>query len=241
MSEVAFTMMDLEAHAHRDLAYTFLDTYLESSGDYAGVAQLPFYCVYRALVRAKVNLIRTAQPDTPPAERQQAHDEYRHYVGIAAARANSKRGAIIITHGLSGSGKTTLTRPLAAALGAVRIRSDVERKRLHGLAALARQLDVPFAIVNVAATLDAVRARRRRIRSDSRGARSADRELRCAHDGRNALRVHDRSATRGGRACLARPVHKTLPATHPQRGPGVTMSSATGSGRRDPGRAQRPV
>ena len=215
MSEVAFTMMDLEAHAHRDLAYTFLDTYLESSGDYAGVAQLPFYCVYRALVRAKVNLIRTAQPDTPPAERQQAHDEYRHYVGIAAARANSKRGAIIITHGLSGSGKTTLTRPLAATLGAVRVRSDIERKRLHGLGAfalsaaatgagiyagdatvqtyrqllrharsiagagmpvivdatflrleqradfhaLARQLDVPFAIVNVAATHDELRAR----------------------------------------------------------------------------------
>ncbi len=45
---------------------------------------------------------------------------------------------MIITHGLSGAGKTTLTRQLLAALGAIRVRSDVERKRLHGLNALAR-------------------------------------------------------------------------------------------------------
>jgi predicted kinase len=41
-------------------------------------------------------------------------------------------------HGLSGSGKTTVARLMAAELDAVRIRSDVERKRLFGLAATAR-------------------------------------------------------------------------------------------------------
>lgn len=35
--------------------------------------------------------------------------------------------------GLSGSGKSTVAQTLAADLGAVRLRSDVERKRLHGL------------------------------------------------------------------------------------------------------------
>ncbi|MEK7717832.1 MAG: ATP-binding protein, partial [Pseudomonadota bacterium] len=43
-----------------------------------------------------------------------------------------------ITHGLSGSGKTWLSQQLLESLGAIRLRSDVERKRLHGLAPHAR-------------------------------------------------------------------------------------------------------
>jgi len=42
-----------------------------------------------------------------------------------------------ITHGLSGSGKTTVTRTLMQTPGAIRLRSDVERKRLAGLDAMA--------------------------------------------------------------------------------------------------------
>ncbi|MCE9639634.1 MAG: phosphotransferase, partial [Betaproteobacteria bacterium] len=58
MNEVAFLMMDLDAHGRRDLAFTFVNAYLETSGDYAGVRLLPFYFVYRAVVRAKINLMR---------------------------------------------------------------------------------------------------------------------------------------------------------------------------------------
>ncbi len=138
MSEVAFLVMDLEAHGRRDLAFTFAGTYLETSGDYAGARLLPFYVVYRAVVRAKVNLIRATQPGITPAQRQRALAGYQRYITLAAAYTRGSRGAVIITHGLSGSGKTTLTRQLLATLGAVRIRSDVERKRLHGLHALAQ-------------------------------------------------------------------------------------------------------
>ena len=53
------------------------------------------------------------------------------------ARGAACRPALLITHGPSGSGKTTLTQALLEAAGAVRIRADVERKRLAGLAALA--------------------------------------------------------------------------------------------------------
>jgi predicted kinase len=41
-------------------------------------------------------------------------------------------------HGLSGSGKTTVAQSLLEQLGAIRVRSDIERKRLHGLGALTR-------------------------------------------------------------------------------------------------------
>jgi len=42
-----------------------------------------------------------------------------------------------LAHGLSGSGKTTFTQTLIEALGAIRVRSDLERKRAHGIAPLA--------------------------------------------------------------------------------------------------------
>jgi aminoglycoside phosphotransferase family enzyme/predicted kinase len=138
MSEVAFLMMDLEARGRRDLAFTFISAYLEASGDYAGVRLLPFYLVYRAIVRAKVHLMRAAQLDISPARRERAMAGYRRYIGYALAHTHSARGAVIITHGFSGSGKSTLARELRSTLGAICIRSDVERKRLHGMAAPAR-------------------------------------------------------------------------------------------------------
>jgi aminoglycoside phosphotransferase family enzyme/predicted kinase len=138
ISEAAFLMMDLEAHGRRDLAYVFLNAYLEASGDYNGAAVLPFYLVERAMVRAKINLLRASQRGLSPEQTTRAAAAFRRYVTLAASYTQHRPGAIIITHGLSGSGKTTLTEPVLAVLGAVRMRSDVERKRLHGLPALAQ-------------------------------------------------------------------------------------------------------
>ncbi len=137
MSEVAFLMMDLEAHGRRDLAFVFLNAYLEHSGDYRGVATLPFYLMYRALVRAKVSLLRASECTDLPIH-QTLLDVYRRYVALATSYTHARRGAVIVTHGLSGSGKTMATQQLLATLGAVRVRSDVERKRLYGLPTLAR-------------------------------------------------------------------------------------------------------
>ena len=138
MSEVAFLMMDLAAHRRRDLAFAFVNTYLEAGGDYAGVRLLPFYLVYRAVVRAKINLMRAAQDGMAPEQRDHALAGYRRYLALAALRARDCRGAVVITHGLSGSGKTTLTGRISSELGAIRVRSDIERKRLRGLPAPAR-------------------------------------------------------------------------------------------------------
>ena len=61
ISEVAFCFMDLLHRSHPDLAMRFLNAWLETSGDYQGVALLRYYAVYRALVRAKVAALRAAQ------------------------------------------------------------------------------------------------------------------------------------------------------------------------------------
>jgi len=126
INEAAFTMMDLLAHGERELAFRFLNRYLEERGDYEGVALLRFYLVYRALVRAKIASI----------QRQSASLE--GYLRLAETLVESARSGLVITCGLSGSGKTTVARTLAGSLGAVHIRSDVERKRLHGIAAQTR-------------------------------------------------------------------------------------------------------
>ena len=57
---------------------------------------------------------------------------------LAEAYARSPAPAIVITHGITGCGKTTLSQALLEQVGAIRIRTDVERKRLHGLAPTAR-------------------------------------------------------------------------------------------------------
>lgn len=137
MSEVAFTMMDFERHGRGDLAYRYLCSYLECTGDYAGVEVLRFYLVYRAMVRAKVACLRAAQM-TPPDARAALDDEFNAHLLLAASYVTARRPAIVVMHGYSGSGKTTLSQALLERTPAVRIRTDVERKRLAGLAANAR-------------------------------------------------------------------------------------------------------
>jgi len=130
VSEVAFLAMDLCAARRGDLAYAFLNRYLEASGDYDGIQVLRFYVVYRALVRAKVDAIKSAQTHA-----SRCNDTYPR---TALALSAPERPLLLVTHGLSGSGKTHVTDELVARLPALRVRSDLERKRLHGLAALAR-------------------------------------------------------------------------------------------------------
>lgn len=138
MNEIAFLVMDLEEHRLPDFAFRFLNRYLEVCGDYAGLRVLRFYVVYRALVRAKVAWIRARQPGMEAAAVARAGAEYAHYLEFAQGVARPTRSGVIVMHGLSGSGKTTIARQLAESLQAVLLRSDVERKRLHGLAQQAR-------------------------------------------------------------------------------------------------------
>ncbi len=135
ISEIAFLVMDLHARRQPAFAARFLNAWLEAIGDYAGVALLRFYLVYRALVRAKVEAIRAAQSDTDAAGKADAHAAALRYIHLARAFRQPGKARLILTRGLSASGKTTLSRSLLERLGAIRIRSDVERKRLFGLRA----------------------------------------------------------------------------------------------------------
>ncbi len=137
-NEVAFLVMDLFDRGRPGLGYRFLDGYLAATGDYAGVAVLRFYLVYRALVRAKIHGLRARQVNADPREAERLQAAADHYLALAADIARGEKPALILMHGFSGAGKSRVAAALAEALGAIRVRSDVERKRLFGLSGTAR-------------------------------------------------------------------------------------------------------
>ena len=128
-SDMAFTWIDLLAHQQPGLANWFLNQLLSDSGDPEAALLLRFYAVYRCLVRAKVAAIRA---------RQTQSDAAGVLAEIAQARrlAAPPRARLLITHGLTGCGKSWVTDRLLqrdAHASTLRLRADVERKRLAGL------------------------------------------------------------------------------------------------------------
>jgi aminoglycoside phosphotransferase family enzyme/predicted kinase len=139
ISEIAFLVMDLNHRGEEALAWRVLNRYLEQSGDYEGLAALPYYMGYRAMVRAKVAAIRAHQAGGD-------YDESLNYIHLAQRLGSASHPALILMHGVSGSGKTVISQHLLEGLGAIRLRADVERKRLHGLAPLDSSEAIPGGI-----------------------------------------------------------------------------------------------
>jgi aminoglycoside phosphotransferase family enzyme/predicted kinase len=130
LSDVAFLVMDLMAHQRADLAFRFLNAYLDASGDHAGLPVLRHYLVYRALVRALVARIKAGKGQAPAGP---------DYLALAHRLIAPTAPRLLITHGVSGSGKTFVSQGVLEHAGAIRLRSDVERKRLFGAAQPAAQ------------------------------------------------------------------------------------------------------
>jgi hypothetical protein len=152
LSDITFTFMDTLDHGLPRLAWRLLSQNLEGSGDYAGLPLLRWFAAYRALVRAKVALIGVQQTDAAhAANAASATAIATKRIGLADALAHPEPPRLIMTSGLSGSGKSTVALALTESLGAVRIRSDVERKRLHGMAPTDRAAD-PAVLYNAAST-----------------------------------------------------------------------------------------
>jgi aminoglycoside phosphotransferase family enzyme/predicted kinase len=137
LSELAFVVMDLEVRRLGALAWRLLNRYLSLTGDYEGITVLDFYRVYRAMVRAKIAALSLRQ-QSDPSERPRLLHQCRDYVEYASRITRPRVPFLLITRGFSGSGKSRLAQALSEALPAIHLRSDVERKRLCGLDAMAR-------------------------------------------------------------------------------------------------------
>jgi aminoglycoside phosphotransferase family enzyme/predicted kinase len=132
VSEIAFLTMDLDARGYHNESHRLLTDYLEYCGDYAGLALLDLYRSYFAMVRAKVSLLRES-PQQTAITSTEGYQAFLSYLELAQGYTTPGRNFLAITHGVSGTGKSTIAGMLVAVSGAVRIRSDVERKRLAGL------------------------------------------------------------------------------------------------------------
>ncbi|WP_447845979.1 bifunctional aminoglycoside phosphotransferase/ATP-binding protein [Pseudomonas aeruginosa] len=130
-ADFAFLAMDLEDRGLKCHARRFVSLYLEHTGDYQALELLNFYKAYRAMVRAKVALFSLGY-QTDAVQRAATLRQYRNYANLAESYSAIPSRFLAVTHGVSAVGKSQVAMRLVEALGAVRLRSDIERKRLFG-------------------------------------------------------------------------------------------------------------
>jgi len=140
--DLAFALMDLCERDLRPLANRLLNEWLwrmaemQDAPNEAALALLPMFLARRASIRAFVDaqMAAVAASDASKSNLERA----RIYQRLALSFLQPTPPSLLAIGGLSGSGKTTLALREAPAIGrspgAVVVRSDVERKRLAGLA-----------------------------------------------------------------------------------------------------------
>lgn len=133
LSDLAFLAMDLQVRNQPQLSHLLVNAYLEASGDYRSLAVLRWYVVYRSLVRAKVADLLLTQQDPKTDVFSKTVGEKSRLIACAHHVTQPQNPTLWITHGLSGSGKSTVAEKVVAERGAIRIRSDIERKRMAEL------------------------------------------------------------------------------------------------------------
>jgi len=134
-NDVAFLTMDLKSRGRSDLAAEVLSSWVEAADDHQSLAVMPVYEAYRAVVRASIAAIRAVQGDA--ASRAEAF----RYLDLAERLAVRQRPVMVAFSGASGCGKSSVAAELVGPLGAVRVRSDIERKRLAGMRPTERPAD----------------------------------------------------------------------------------------------------
>jgi len=137
--DLAFLLMDLGKRGLAAHANAVLNAYLEAeggTGNLLGLAVLPLFLAMRSTIRAKVEMLRARMAAGSRAEA--VRDESRAYFALAREFLAPTAPRLVAVGGLSGTGKSAVSRAIApwlgACPGAVIVRSDVERKRLFGVA-----------------------------------------------------------------------------------------------------------
>lgn len=132
-SDIAFLAMDLEHLGRPDLTECLLTSYARQAADPEVLALFPFYACHRACVRAKVESLKSADPDLEEAGRAAAIASAREHLALGVRYAWRALGPTVIAcAGLSGSGKTTLATALAAATGSACLSTDRLRTSVVG-------------------------------------------------------------------------------------------------------------
>ena len=133
-ADIAYLAMDLDLAGRADLSKDLMDTYLRETQDRSLAQILPFYRVYRAIVRGNIALLASRESEILEPERQTQRNIAASAYDLASSYAQRRpRPALIITVGFSGSGKSVLAAELACRLPAVYLSSDRLRKTAAGV------------------------------------------------------------------------------------------------------------
>jgi hypothetical protein len=134
--DLAFLLMDLMRHCLDACANALLNRYLDTTGDYDGLAALPLFLSCRAAISSHVAISRARQTST--RNTNAPRDEASELLDFALACFTRDRPRLIAIGGISGTGKSTMAYALAKTVtpvpGAVVLRSDIIRKRMLGVA-----------------------------------------------------------------------------------------------------------
>ena len=135
-ADVAFMVMDLENHGRRNLADLFVTEYIAASGDRGIQEVLPLYLANRAFIRGKVESFRLDDRGIPEIEKFAATKRAKKFFRLSRGYALREKlpFSLIMTCAPSGCGKSSMAAELAFQLGLEHFSTDIERKRMAGIA-----------------------------------------------------------------------------------------------------------
>jgi predicted kinase len=137
--DLAFLVFDLAARGGERSGEELVRSYRDAGGEPGDDSMIAFYAAYRALVRAKVALIRAAQLAPGSAAHGDESARARDLILLAERFAwRARLPLVIAVCGVPASGKSCLARALAQMSGLPHLSSDLTRKRLRGVRATQR-------------------------------------------------------------------------------------------------------
>ncbi|MGO9754870.1 MAG: AAA family ATPase [Solirubrobacteraceae bacterium] len=144
--DLAFLAMDLTARGGERFARTLVRAYRDAGGDAGQDWLIAFYATYRALVRAKVALMRAVAFPASSSEHGRESAAARDLLGLAERFAwRARLPLVIVICGVPAAGKSHLAGALAKVSGLPQLSSDVIRKRLAGIRPHQRAPDAVYS------------------------------------------------------------------------------------------------
>lgn len=142
ISDLAFLLIDLDFRNKTELSRQILSLYLSQTTDYNALKLLPFYQVYRSLVRAKITALRAQQLPEKNLEKAHLMHTSLQYMHLALSYTKPKtQPQLILLQGISGSGKSHFATQLLQLTDALILSSDRVRKQHYGISPLHRVSD----------------------------------------------------------------------------------------------------